>query len=118
LLKLPCGHLSSVDGINFLYRMPRRIVLRDNWSHSCDELLRGGLLFCVVGIHVFELSCRIFPSDGRLIQLHIMSRRLVLRYHRFDGCDRLLHSGLLFGCIFNSLLKLSIGNIFIVYIFY
>jgi hypothetical protein len=44
LLELSRGLLSGLDGIHFVYGLPRRIILRDNGSHSCDGKLCFGVL--------------------------------------------------------------------------
>jgi len=66
LFRLSCGHFSGFDRINLMHGMSRGVVLRDNWSIGGHRYLCGGLLFCVIGIRVFELSCGIFSSNYRL----------------------------------------------------
>jgi len=53
LLELSCRLVSGINRINRLQRMPRGVVLRDNWSHSCDKLLRFWIIFSGICNGVF-----------------------------------------------------------------
>jgi len=117
LLQLSCGHFSGFDRVNFLYGMSRGVVLRDNWSIGGHRHLCGGLLFCVIGIRVFELSCGIFSSNCRLVKLYLVYCRIILRYYGPDCSDWSLCSRLILGRIFKCLFKLSIGDIYVIRIF-
>jgi hypothetical protein len=97
--------------------MPWRIILRDNEPHSCDGKLLFGIIFCSFCDGVFKLLGWVLPSGCRRIKLFDMSRRIVLRHHGSYGSDRRLCSGLILSRVVNRLLKLFIGNLFVICIF-
>jgi len=109
LFELSCGDVSGLDGINNLYGLSRRIILRNHRSLSSDGKLPFGILFSSLRNDVFKLSHWFLPSNGRLITLLGMSRRVVLRHHRFNNSDGSLFSGLILGSVFNCVLELLSG---------
>ena len=67
LLKLSCGLLSGFNRIHDMHGLPRRIVLRDDWSNRSDRRLSCGHLFCYVCDCVFKLYRRFLSSNSRLV---------------------------------------------------
>ena len=55
LLELSFGRLSGHDGINFMFGLPRRIVLRERWFDSGDWSLCCGHLFRCFSDSVLKL---------------------------------------------------------------
>jgi len=53
LFQLSCGSLPGLNGIHYLHGMPRRILLCDDRSCSCDELLCFRILFFLICNGVF-----------------------------------------------------------------
>ncbi len=88
--------------------------MHNNRSHSSDGKLLFGLLFGCLCDGVLSLSRGYLPSDRRIIQLHAMCRRVVLRRRGPDNSIGRLCIGLLLRRVFNSLLELSGGNLFII----
>ena len=109
--------------------------MRHHGSYCCDGHLRSWNIFCCfikclfklfignlfiicVFHELFKLSCGLFSSLHGIYCLYCMPWRVILRHYKLECSDRCLCSGLLLCCIFNYLLKLCIGNTFIVCIFY
>ena len=103
LLKLSRGLLSGVDGINSMYGMSRRSLLRINRSHSSDGKLLFGIIFGSLSDRVLKLPRRFLPSSCRHFKLYGVSSWIVLRVDGSVCRDRCLRSGEIFGRVFNRL---------------
>lgn len=127
--KLSRRILSDLNGINFVYCMSRRIILRQHGSSSSYRCLQCGLLLSRLGKHLFELCiwniciiCIIdqllklsrgnLPSLNRICCMSDMYRRIVLCHDRSYCSDGHLQCGLIFGGSCDRLFKLLIRKIF------
>jgi len=117
LHKLRSWIVSSVHGINDMYSVSWRIVLRHHGLDCSDGKLCCGILFSYFGDFMLKLYCWNLSGFGWIIELHIMHCRIILRHHGPYCSDGKLCYGILFSCVCNSVFKLSIGDIFINCIF-
>ncbi len=77
LLKLSFRLLSSINGIDSLFRLPRRIVLRNHWSYGSFGKLLLGVLFCHLLNVVLFLRLWNQPEQWWLNELYrLLSRDL------------------------------------------
>ena len=73
MLELFSRHISGVDGIDSVYSLCRRILLRHIKSHSCDRKLLFGIVFGCLCNSVLKLSCWLVSSNCGLFKLYGMS---------------------------------------------
>jgi len=87
LLKLSCGHFSSLNWIVILFGLHCWLILRDYGTVSSDWLMRCGKLFCRISKYVLKLSRGHFPGVNRVVILFGLHCGLLLRDHGTDSSD-------------------------------
>jgi len=107
LLEMSHRNISSLNWIQHMHDMSRRVILRHHGPIYSDRRLYSWEVFGCLCDCVLEMSHRNISSLNWIQHMHGMSRRIVLRHHRLECSDGRLFSWEVFGWLCERVLELS-----------
>jgi len=100
LHELLCGFLSGLDGLDSMFGLHFRLLLRDNGSTGCNRDMCDRKVFIFLVDLMYKLRSRILSVLNWLFCVLFMYCRLVLCHHRTNSCNRSVRCGIfLFSCV-------------------